>query len=47
MGALQRMLAGSLGPEDALADGDVSIRGKRIVAIKYALAVAPFYPAKQ
>jgi hypothetical protein len=44
--ALDRVIAGKLGPEEALADGDVRVKGKRLVAMQFALAVAPFYPAK-
>jgi hypothetical protein len=40
----ERIQAGALGPEAALADGDVSVKGKRFVAGQFALAVAPFYP---
>jgi hypothetical protein len=42
----EKMLAGSLGPEDALADGDVKITGKRLVAMQLALALAPLYPKR-
>jgi hypothetical protein len=38
------MLAGTLAPEEALADGDVQVRGNRMLALQLALAVAPFYP---
>jgi hypothetical protein len=44
LATVERMLAGTLAPEDALADGDVSIRGNRMLALQLALAVAPFYP---
>jgi putative sterol carrier protein len=44
---LERVLRGELGPEDALADGDVKVRGNRFLAMQLALAVAPFYPAKR
>jgi putative sterol carrier protein len=39
-----RMLAGELGPEDALVDGDVRVDGKRLLAVQLAFAVAPFFP---
>jgi|GEM_PF-2694626 len=42
---LERVLRGELGPEEALADGDVKLRGNRFLAMQLALAVAPFYPA--
>jgi putative sterol carrier protein len=41
---LERVLRGELGPEEALADGDVKVRGNRFLAMQLALAVAPFYP---
>jgi putative sterol carrier protein len=47
MATLERVLRGELGPEDALADGDVKVRGNRFLAMQLALAVAPFYPAKR
>jgi putative sterol carrier protein len=45
LSTLERVLGGELGPEDALADGDVTVRGNRFLAMQLALAVAPFYPA--
>jgi hypothetical protein len=45
MMTLGRMLDGSLPPQDALVDGDVTVRGDRLLALQLALAVAPFYPA--
>jgi putative sterol carrier protein len=45
LSTIERVLAGELGPEDALADGDVTVRGNRFLAMQLALAVAPFYPA--
>jgi hypothetical protein len=47
MATLERVLRGELGPEEALADGDVKVRGNRFLAMQLALAVAPFYPAKR
>jgi len=44
---VERVLSGELGPEEALADGDVKVRGNRFLAMQLALAVAPFYPAKR
>jgi putative sterol carrier protein len=41
------LLDGRLAPEEALADGDVVQRGKKLVAMQLALAVAAFYPAKR
>jgi putative sterol carrier protein len=43
---VDRMLGGKLAPEDALADGDVKVRGNKMLAMQLALAVAPFYPQK-
>ncbi len=42
-----KLLAGQLAPEDALADGDVVQRGKKLVAMQLVLALAAFYPAKK
>ncbi len=47
LGTVERMLAGTLAPEEALADGDVTVRGNRMLALQLALAVAPFYPQKR
>ena len=41
-----RLVDGSLPPEDAIADGAVTVRGKRLLAMQYALAFAPFYPKR-
>jgi hypothetical protein len=35
-----------MGPEDALADGNVRVKGNRFLAMQLALAVAPFYPGR-
>jgi putative sterol carrier protein len=43
----ERVLRGEMGPEDALADGNVRVKGNRFLAMQLALAVAPFYPAKR
>jgi len=43
---LQAVLAGGRGPEEALANGDVTVRGRRLLAVQLALAVAPFYPKR-
>jgi putative sterol carrier protein len=47
LATLERVFRGELGPEEALADGDVKVRGNRFLAMQLALAVAPFYPAKK
>jgi hypothetical protein len=39
-----KLVEGSLPPEDAIADGAVLVRGKRLLAVQLALAFAPFYP---
>jgi hypothetical protein len=41
---LQGVLRGERGPDEALASGDVRVRGSRMLALQLALAVAPFYP---
>jgi putative sterol carrier protein len=43
---LVRLLDGSLPPEDAMSDGAVSVRGKRMIAMQLAFAFAPFYPKR-
>lgn len=45
MKTYERILSGSLSPEEALADGDVKITGKKLVAMQFAMAIAPLYPA--
>jgi hypothetical protein len=45
LATVERVLRGELGPEDALADGNVRLKGNRLLAMQLALAVAPFYPA--
>lgn len=42
-----KLLEGKLAPEDALADGDVVQKGKKLVAMQLALALAAFYPARR
>ena len=42
----ERLLAGTLSPEAALADGEVGVRGKRLVAMQLAFALAPFFPKR-
>jgi putative sterol carrier protein len=44
---VERMLSGALAPEEALVDGDVTVRGNRMLALQLALAVAPFYPQRR
>jgi hypothetical protein len=47
IGTIERMLAGTLSPDEALADGDVAVRGNRMLALQLALAIAPFYPQRR
>jgi putative sterol carrier protein len=47
LATIERVLRGELAPEDALADGAVTVRGNRLLALQLALAVAPFYPARR
>lgn len=44
--AFLRLLAGKLTPEEAIVDNHVTVRGKRLVAMQFALALAPFFPAR-
>jgi hypothetical protein len=44
---LEAILCGEQGPEEALSNSDVTVRGSRLLALQLALAVAPFYPAAQ
>lgn len=46
LATVERVLRGELGPEEALADGNVRVKGNRLLAMQLALAVAPFYPTK-
>jgi hypothetical protein len=39
-----RLLDGTMGPEDALADGDVSVKGRRMLAMQLAFAIGPLFP---
>ena len=43
---IERVLRGELGPEQALSDGDVTVRGNRFLAMQLALSLAPLYPGK-
>jgi hypothetical protein len=43
---VERILRGDLGPEEALVDGDVVLRGNRFLAMQLALSLAPLYPGK-
>jgi hypothetical protein len=41
-----QLVEGRLRPEDAIVDGGVRVRGKRMLAMQLALAFAPFYPTR-
>lgn len=47
MATYRRMLGANMSPEDALADGDVKVAGKRLVAMQFAFAVGPLFPPKK
>lgn len=42
----ESLLAGRLGPDEALSAGGVTLKGKRLVAMQFALALAPFFPPR-
>jgi hypothetical protein len=46
MDTFERLLAGTLGPDEAIADRHVTVRGKTLVAMQFALALVPFFPPK-
>jgi hypothetical protein len=39
------LLAGTLRPDEAIIDKHVTVRGKTLVAMQFALALVPFFPA--
>lgn len=41
---LECVLRGEQGPQDALSNGEVTVRGSRLLAMQLAFAIAPFYP---
>lgn len=41
---LEQLLGGTLAPDAALASGHVALRGKKLVAMQLAFALAPFFP---
>jgi hypothetical protein len=47
LATIERVLRGEMAPDDALADGGVTVRGNRLLAMQLALAVAPFYPSRR
>ena len=42
--AFEGLLKGTLAPDALLSSGDVAVKGKRLVAMQFALALAPFFP---
>lgn len=46
MPAFERLLAGKLGPDEALLEGHVLLTGKKLVAMQFALALVPYFPAR-
>lgn len=44
MDTVDAVLSGRLRPEDAIAEGRVALRGKKMTAMQIALALAPFLP---
>ncbi|MGO8992136.1 MAG: SCP2 sterol-binding domain-containing protein [Polyangiaceae bacterium] len=45
--AFLRVLSGSLPPDEAIAGGHVTLKGKKLVAMQFALALVPYFPARQ
>jgi putative sterol carrier protein len=43
----EEILAGKLAPEDAIAEGRVTVKGKKLLAMQIALALAPLAPPKR
>jgi putative sterol carrier protein len=44
--AFLRLLAGALPPDEAITGGHVSLKGKKLVAMQFALALVPYFPAR-
>jgi putative sterol carrier protein len=44
--AFLKMLAGALPPDEAITGGHVTLNGKKLVAMQFALALAPYFPAR-
>jgi len=44
--AFLELLAGTLGPDEAIVDGHVKLTGKKLVAMQFALALVPYFPAR-
>jgi len=45
--AFQQILAGKIGPDEAIADGHVTLKGKKLVAMQFALALVPYFPPRE
>jgi putative sterol carrier protein len=46
METFKRMMNGEIAPDEAIVDGHVTVTGKRLVAMQFALALCPFFPPK-
>ena len=46
MDAFERLLDASLAPDEAIGDSHVTVRGKKLVAMQFALALVPFFPPR-
>ena len=44
--AFLELLAGKLGPDEAIVEGHVTLTGKKLVAMQFALALAPYFPPR-
>jgi len=44
--AFLKVLAGTLPPDEAISGGHVTITGKKLVAMQFALALVPYFPAR-
>ena len=45
--AFLEVLAGTLGPDQAIAEGRVKLTGKKLVAMQFALALVPYFPERR
>jgi hypothetical protein len=45
--AFLQLLAGKLAPDEAIADGHVTLTGKKLVAMQFALALVPYFPPRE
>ena len=46
MDAFERLLDATLSPDEAIADAEVTVSGKKLVAMQFALALVPFFPPR-